>query len=572
MSVAPAALDKATLGLHPLDQYEPLIGAATAERIFKKADRVRGAHVIHVNSTFYGGGVTEILTPLTLMMNAIGIETGWRQIQGTPAFFNCTKKLHNTLQGEKVELTEAEKAVYEQVVFENATRLHLAGCDAVVVHDPQPLPLVEHFGERKMPWLWQCHIDLSMPHPAVWNYLHGFVDQYDAAIFSLPEYAQDIDIVQLFFTPAINPFSAKNAELSESEIDECLMRLIDTDGDWWISETPVSGMEWIYDDLYEPAVEAMAAGEEPEVGLVEAAMSDNTYLPQGAINRLLSMFTEEERLMREKGQYTTVTGQLFKAYRDRPASEEGHVIPMWHPKMEGPNWAQDWRVYLTGDHGFNAPTAWLWIACDRYGNLRIFHEHYQSQWTVQEHAEEIHRYNNEMGYEPYLVCGDPAMNQKSGLTGDSIVAEYSRWGIEVQTRGITRDKAAGINKMNQRLRLNPKTNMPFMVITEDCTNTRREVKGAKAARIVNKLVAARKNQPEGIREKDDHTPDAIRYLMTLLPDLTYGDFTGQPEVKWTEVAGMLGGVSEMYDGIARSKRRASHDGWRDPSAEWMGME
>ena len=138
MSVAPAALDKATLGLHPLDQYEPLIGAATTERIFKKADRVRGAHVIHVNSTFYGGGVTEILTPLTLMMNAIGIETGWRQIQGTPAFFNCTKKLHNTLQGEKLEFTEAEKAVYEQVVFENATRLHLAGCDAVIIHGGRP--------------------------------------------------------------------------------------------------------------------------------------------------------------------------------------------------------------------------------------------------------------------------------------------------------------------------------------------------------------------------------------------------------------------------------------------------
>ena len=173
MSVAPAALDKATLGLHPLDQYEPLIGAATAERIFRKADRVRGAHVIHVNSTFYGGGVTEILTPLTLMMNAIGVETGWRQIQGTPAFFNCTKKLHNTLQGEKLEFSEAEKAVYEQVVFENATRLHLAGCDAVVIHDPQPLPLVAHFDDRKMPWLWQCHIDLSTPHPAVWKDRYG---------------------------------------------------------------------------------------------------------------------------------------------------------------------------------------------------------------------------------------------------------------------------------------------------------------------------------------------------------------------------------------------------------------
>jgi trehalose synthase len=224
MSVASAALDKATLGLHPLEQYVPLIGAATAERIFKKADGVRDAHVIHVNSTFYGGGVTEILTPLTLMMNALGIETGWRQIQGTPAFFNCTKKLHNALQGEKVEFSDAEKMVYEQVVFENATRLHLSGCDAVVVHDPQPLPLIGYFTERKMPWLWQCHIDLSTPNPAAWNYLRGFVDSYDAAIFSLPEYAQDLDIVQRFFTPAINPFSAKNAELSEGEIDECLMR------------------------------------------------------------------------------------------------------------------------------------------------------------------------------------------------------------------------------------------------------------------------------------------------------------------------------------------------------------
>src|SRR5258708_13580375 len=113
------------------------------------------------------------------MMNALDIETGWRQIQGTPAFCNCTKKLHNALQGERVEFSEAEKVLYERVVFENATRLHLAGCDAIVVHDPQPLPLVGHLDDRRMPWLWQCHIDLSTPYPAAWNYLRRFVDQYD---------------------------------------------------------------------------------------------------------------------------------------------------------------------------------------------------------------------------------------------------------------------------------------------------------------------------------------------------------------------------------------------------------
>jgi trehalose synthase len=220
MSVA-TDMDRSTLGLHSLEQYEPLIGAAATERIFRKAAGMRTQHVVHVSSTFYGGGVTEILTPMTLLMNAIGIETGWRMIQGTAAYFACTKKLHNTLQGENVELSDAEKAVYEQVVFENALRLHLEDCDAVIVHDPQPLPLITHVPERDIPWLWQCHVDLSSPNAAVWDYLRGFVTRYDAAIFSLPEYRQQLGIDQLFITPAIDPFSAKNCELSDEQIAEC---------------------------------------------------------------------------------------------------------------------------------------------------------------------------------------------------------------------------------------------------------------------------------------------------------------------------------------------------------------
>ena len=95
MSVAASVLEKSSLGLHTLDEYEPLIGAAATQRILKKAERLRTQRVAHVSSTYYGGGVSEILTPLTLMMNALGIETGWNMIQGTPAFFKCTKKIHN---------------------------------------------------------------------------------------------------------------------------------------------------------------------------------------------------------------------------------------------------------------------------------------------------------------------------------------------------------------------------------------------------------------------------------------------------------------------------------------------
>jgi trehalose synthase len=211
-----------TLGLHAIEDYAPLIGPAAVDRIIGKAERLRTQHVVHISSTFYGGGVTELLTPLTLMMNAMGIATGWRMIQGTPAFFACTKRLHNALQGDRAALTQEERAVYEQVVFENATRLHIDDCDAVIVHDPQPLALMKHFPEQEVPWIWQCHVDLSAPNAEVWNYLRGYVEQYDTAVFSLPEYAQALAIDQRFITPAINPFSTKNCDLSDAEIDECL--------------------------------------------------------------------------------------------------------------------------------------------------------------------------------------------------------------------------------------------------------------------------------------------------------------------------------------------------------------
>src|SRR6266850_7142339 len=85
MSILSSTVQRSTLGLHALEQYEPLIGAAAIERIAAKADGVRTMRVAHISSTFYGGGVTELLTPLTLMMNATGIETDWHLIQERPA-------------------------------------------------------------------------------------------------------------------------------------------------------------------------------------------------------------------------------------------------------------------------------------------------------------------------------------------------------------------------------------------------------------------------------------------------------------------------------------------------------
>jgi trehalose synthase len=203
-----------------IERYEELVGAATLERIMRKAKRLHGLRVINVSSTFYGGGVAEILSSLTLAQVAIGLRADWRLIQGSPDFFSVTKKLHNALQGGEINLSELKKEIYEEINFHNALRMQL-DADVIVVHDPQPLPLITHY-RRCCPWIWRCHLDLSSPRREAWDYVRPFVEEYDAVVMSLPEYAQELEVPQRFFMPAINPFSTKNRELTDQEIDDRL--------------------------------------------------------------------------------------------------------------------------------------------------------------------------------------------------------------------------------------------------------------------------------------------------------------------------------------------------------------
>ena len=216
----PAAESVWGLRLPRVEDYAPLIGDAAVERLLAKAGRLRDRRVVHVNSTYYGGGVAELLSALTLLMNTSGIRTDWRVIQGRPDFFSITKKIHNALQGEAINLSSLKIRIYHEVLLENAARIPLDD-SIVVVHDPQPLGLVALY-RKTGPWIWRCHLDLSGPQPAPWTFLSQYIRRYDAAVFSLKEYGQDLPIPQFFFMPAINPFSATNRPMTDTDIDRRL--------------------------------------------------------------------------------------------------------------------------------------------------------------------------------------------------------------------------------------------------------------------------------------------------------------------------------------------------------------
>ena len=205
-----------------LDKYRNVVGDKIIDEIYESASLLSEKHIIHINSTYQGGGVAEILETLVLLMNDAGVDTGWGLLHGSLDFFTVTKKFHNALQGDEINLSSMKKRIYEEVNENDSVFLHLDH-DAVIVHDPHPLPLIK-FEKKTQPWIWRCHIDISRPNKAVWDYLKTFILEYDAMVVSMEEYKKDLPIAQQVIMPAIDPLSPKNQEISGKKVSKYLSK------------------------------------------------------------------------------------------------------------------------------------------------------------------------------------------------------------------------------------------------------------------------------------------------------------------------------------------------------------
>ncbi len=209
-----------------LDAYAPLAGDEAVDEIRRLAEPLRGARVLHVNATRFGGGVAEILPTLTALMIDAGLDAEWRIIAGDDPFFAVTKAMHNGLQGMDVGLDEEKQATFRRS-NERFAREFEGDYDFVVIHDPQPAAMRLELPEAKGRWIWRCHIDLTAANPAVWAFLRPMVEAYDAAIFTLPEYVQpDLKLDTLaYIPPSIDPLSPKNINLEQHLAYDVVYRL-----------------------------------------------------------------------------------------------------------------------------------------------------------------------------------------------------------------------------------------------------------------------------------------------------------------------------------------------------------
>ncbi len=207
----------------PLEEYEPIVGQTTIDRLRRVASDLEGLSLLELISSAKGGGVAEMLFSSIPMLDTLGLEIEWKTISGSPQYFEATKILHNLLQGKRGTFTPEMEDVYVHSIEQCASLRYNDDHDVVLVHDPQPFGLGHYLKSDGQSWLWRCHIDIDeetiQRNPRLWEFMARWSDGYDGAIFSAAHYVvARWPMPKFIIPPFIDPLSEKNRELTDDEV------------------------------------------------------------------------------------------------------------------------------------------------------------------------------------------------------------------------------------------------------------------------------------------------------------------------------------------------------------------
>lgn len=285
---------------------------------------------------------------------------------------------------------------------------------------------------------------------------------------------------------------------------ECLMRLIDSGGDWWITMTPVEGMTWTYDSIYERANPGNPSYD-PNILVVEVDSIMNPHLNPGEMDILLAGLDDDERKAREHGQYVQRGGLVYPNF-----NEVIHVIDPIDPRQFNP---KNWLHFAMMDHGLRNPTAWHWAAVDREGRMVVYDEYHKAGEIVKVHAKNILAINSQHGITPAYNVGDPSIRNRDPITGTSVLIEYVDNGVPIILGN--NDVAAGLDVVRRRF---GGPDLPATIlITKNNPNLIWELKRYRFGLWANKKIEREKNPKEEPNKKDDHHVDALKYGVASRP-------------------------------------------------------
>lgn len=334
----------------------------------------------------------------------------------------------------------------------------------------------------------------------------------DGSFIEFMSYDQELEK----FAGTSRDFVSYDEEPPMTVWQECLLRLMDTDGSWWISMTPVEGVTWVYREIYKRYKD----GKRPNTLIVEVNSRENPHLNKRAMDKIMDNLTEEERKIREGGEFEINSHLIYKNF-DREVHVKRHfeVTP-------------EWRVYTSLDSGFRHPAAWLWHAVHPTGRIITFHEIVVAEHSVEQLAAKVTAYEDTYlrtkGIEVYMRTGDPALKQTREHTGTSVLQEYGKHGINIGVEGVPRSVDIGIIRITQYLANTIKlrntygavSEYPMWQVDSSCTILIDEMEKYRWDKHASRKMEYDKAPKDVPLKKDDDAVDSLRYFMTLMDDLS----------------------------------------------------
>lgn len=206
-----------------LNSYRDIAPPGRVDLLYRLSRQTVGKRLLHITGDRTGGEIGEVLHALIPLLTEVGLDVRCDTMKGAATFHEAVQTFRNGLQGEDVKVPEALLEGYREAIHQTGRALDLSA-DGVVTHDPDTLGLID-YAPSDSRWVWRCYLDVSRPQRRTWNFLRPYIIKYDAAVFSLPQFAQPLPVPQFLIYPSIDPLSEKNRELAPEEVHQVLEKL-----------------------------------------------------------------------------------------------------------------------------------------------------------------------------------------------------------------------------------------------------------------------------------------------------------------------------------------------------------
>ena len=237
-------------------------------------------------------------------------------------------------------------------------------------------------------------------------------------------------------------------EPPEDIYEECLMRVIDREGEIFGTMTPLKGLTFVYEEIY------LNRKKNPEVWYEFMEWADNPFLSEREITLLENSLDETTLQSRRYGRFASREGLVYPEFE-----ESLHVIEPFPVPRE-------WQDMISIDPGLKNPLSAHWYCTDYDGNVYVIAEHYRAGEDVDYHADAIKRICEELDWKRdgkgrIEALIDPAAGQRTLASAKSVSELFYERGILVDTR-VDKDVFTGIARVKSYLNL--KNGLPNLYI------------------------------------------------------------------------------------------------------------